>query len=399
VERSGATIRIPSPVDRRIEKRIVVEATFAVLVLLSLIVFYKALLGPQVAYASDRVELMYLRELWAESAPGFGLRDQIQPREYFLTQYRGFRSRPTVRGLIQSDETFAALVIIANKAFDRLEMAEIRGQAEATQAALEFDKALEDMANRVGEYAKKQLDTFRGVFLLIVAMIAAVVGVFIALELRLRALSIGEKRNQAFSRALIAAQEGERLRISRELHDAVAQDLAAAKLYCGLCESPEAGQAVRLLERAIDEVRNICYGLRPAELDRLGITEASGRLCSEIVRETGIEIIFSTEGLEGLSVDAETEINLYRILQEALANVRRHSGAKRARVTLAGLGNSMELRVEDDGNGSGGKEPGLGRTGMEERARMIGGQFRFGSGPWGGTTLSVIVPARGKESS
>jgi two-component system, NarL family, sensor kinase len=249
------------------------------------------------------------------------------------------------------------------------------------------------MVAKVADKSKRQLETFRMFFaIIVIGLLAAIVG-FIVLELRLRASSVGEARNRSLSRALIAAQEGERLRISRELHDAVAQDLAAAKLYCGLSSGQESELAVKLIDRAIDEVRNICYGLRPAELDRLGIAEAGARLCAEIERETGIEIKFVTDGIAGLILDTETEINLYRIIQEALSNVRRHSGARYVRVKMIGFGDYLELTVEDDGRGPRGTAPGLGRTGMEERARMIGGSFHFGFGPWGGSLLHVRAPA------
>jgi signal transduction histidine kinase len=371
-----------------------IEAGIALLVVFSFVFFFLALLGPQVAYASDRVALMSLREYWVDSASGFGLRNEPHPRSAFLEQYRLFRSRSSVQRLLKSDREFSSLMISADKAFERLEAFEIRGTASAALAAAEFDVALGEMAARVGDYARHQLEDFRLYYIAMMAGIVAAIAGYVALELRLRDLSAGEERNRAFSRALIAAQEGERLRISRELHDAVAQDLAAAKLYCGLCGTADAARAAGLLDRAIEEIRGICYGLRPAELDRLGIAKAGARLSADVGKESGIDVQFSSEGLEQLAIEPETEINLYRILQEALANVRRHSMAGRARVALVGTGDAVELSVEDDGLGTRGAGPGLGRTGMEERARMIGGSLRFGAGPWGGSILKVRVPAR-----
>jgi signal transduction histidine kinase len=369
----------------------------AVLTLLALIVFSQILLRPQIAFASDRVALMALRDQWLQVAAGFGLRSVPRPREGFLADYRSFTSRSSVRKLLQTDPAFAALANKANYAFSRLETDELRGDLGATQAASDFDAALSAMALRVGDFAQNQLESFMTFFYFVgIGLVATIVG-FVVLELRLRASSVGEARNRALSRALIAAQEGERLRISRELHDAVAQDLAAAKLYLGFGETPETEKASRLLERAIEEVRNICYGLRPAELDRLGISEAASRLCAETAKETGVEIRFVSEGLGNLDLEPETEINLYRILQEALSNVKRHAAARHVHIMLFGFGNYVELTVEDDGKGPGGTSPGLGRTGMEERARMIGGSFRFGFGPWGGSSLRVTAPTRRKE--
>lgn len=381
----------------RLEVRTWIEIALGVLVFLAIILFYRALLSPQISFANDRLELTNLRESWGQAAVGFGLRKQMNPREDFYNRYREFRQNPSIQALVKIDPQFAALNSKANAAFYRLETGELRAERNTLQSAEEFDQTLYQMALRIDEYAKNQLSAFRRTFVVTGAgILVAIVG-FIMLEVRLRASSAGEARNRALSRALIAAQEGERLRISHELHDAVAQDLAAAKLYCGLCEGPDAKQAVSLLERAIDEVRSLCYGLRPAELDRLGIAEAAARLCAETSNEMGIEVKLTVEGLGGLSVVPEAEINIYRILQEALTNVRRHSDASHVRVVLFGFGDYLELTVDDDGRGPRGTKPGLGRTGMEERAQMIGGRFYFGYGPWGGSSLRVTVPARRKE--
>lgn len=381
----------------RLEARTWIEIAIGILTFAAIVLFYNALLSPQISFANDRLALTNLRESWGQAATGFGLRKRINPREDFYNEYRSFRSNPSIKALLVTDPQFAALWSKANTVFYRLETGELRAERNTLESAEDFDGILYKMALRVDEYAKAQLKAFQRSFVVTAAgILVAIIG-FILLEIRLRATSAGEARNRALSRALIAAQEGERLRISHELHDAVAQDLAAAKLYCGLCEGPDAKQAATLLERAIEEVRNLCYGLRPAELDRLGIAEAASRLCTEVGNEMGIDVKLTTEGLAGLSLAPETEINIYRILQEALSNVRRHAGAAHVRVMLFGFGDYLELSVDDDGRGPRGTQPGLGRTGMEERAQMIGGRFHFGYGPWGGSSLRVTVPARRKE--
>jgi signal transduction histidine kinase len=376
----------------RVETRTWIEMALGALVFLAIVLFYRALLSPQISFANDRLELTNLRESWGQAAVGFGLRKEANPRSDFFDRYRDFRQNPSIIILTTTDPRFAQLMSKANSSFYVLETGELRAERNTLQAAEDFDGVLYQMALRVDEYAKSQLGAFQRSFAVTGAgILVAIIGL-IFLEIRLRASSAGEARNRAFSRALIAAQEGERLRIAHELHDAVAQDLAAAKLYCGLCEEAEAKQAATLLERAIEEVRNLCYGLRPAELDRLGIAEAASRLCAEAGKDMNIEVKLTIEGLAGLHLTPETEINIYRILQEALSNVRRHSGAAHVRVVLFGFGDYLELTVDDDGRGPRGTQPGLGRTGMEERARMIGGNFRFGYGPWGGSSLRVTVP-------
>ncbi len=381
------------------ESRTWIEIALGLTALLILVILYKALLGPQIEFASDRMALTNLRESWSQAAAGFGLGTNPNPRVDFFSEYRHFRTHPSIQVLLKSDPQFAILASKANAAFSRLEASDLRAERNYFQSAAAFDSNLFLMAVRVDDYAKDQLDAFRRSFIAIGAGIAVATVGFILLESRLRASSAGEARNRALSRALIAAQEGERLRISHDLHDAIAQDLAAAKLYCGLCEGPDAKQAALLLNHAIDEVRNLCYGLRPAELDRLGIAEATANLCSEMGRDTDIKVNLTIEGLASLDLEPETEINLYRILQEALTNVRRHADAKHVRVVLFGFGDYIELTVDDDGRGPRGAKPGLGRTGMEERAKMIGGRFYFGFGPWGGSSLRVTVPTRRKEAS
>jgi signal transduction histidine kinase len=383
----------------RLEPRTWIEIALGMLIFLAIVLFYKALLSPQISFANDRLELTALRESWGQASVGFGMRAQVHPREDFYNRFREFRQSPSIKALVQIDPQFAALSARANTVFYRLETGELRAERHTLLSAEEFDAILYQMALRVDEYAKVQLGAFQRSFAVTGAgILLAIVG-FIVLEVRLRASSAGEARNRALSRALIAAQEGERLRISHELHDAVAQDLAAAKLYCGLCEGSDAVQAASLLERAIQEVRNLCHGLRPAELDRMGIAEAASRLCAEVGDEMGVDVKLTVEGLAGLHLAPETEINVYRILQEALTNVRRHSEASHVRVVLFGFGDYLELTVDDDGRGPRGTQPGLGRTGMEERARMIGGKFYFGYGPWGGSSLRVTVPAQRKETA
>jgi signal transduction histidine kinase len=393
----GATLRAVQRLHLDVESRAWTKVYLGVLFLFAMALFYKAMVRPQVSYTADRVALMDLREAWGQAAAGYGLRASANPRDDFVTAYRRFRDRPSVQKLIRRDPQFALVTGKANAAFSRLETAELRGQRSALLFASEFDTSLYLMDVRVDSYAKAQADTYRMVFLVVGAGLLVAIAGFAVLEFNLRASSAGVARNRAFSRALIGAQEGERLRLAYELHDTVAQDLAAVKLYCGLAEGPYAKQASLLLDRAIEEVRGICHGLRPAELDRLGIVEAVSHLCLEMTRETGIEVKLTVEGLDHLDLEQETEINLFRILQEALTNVRRHAQARHVRVVLFGFGDYIELTVDDDGCGPRGTKPGLGRTGMEERARMVGGRFHFGYGPWGGASLRVTLPTRRKE--
>jgi len=397
---SQATFLLVTQEKRRGRVRAIVEASVFVIMILICVLFAQAIIEIQNSLSEEKVGLMALRERWVAVAAGYGLRgDNRTSAADFFAEYQRFRSRPTFRELLVSDTVFSSLADKAEVALYRLDLAEIR--AEAAIAASFFDEILFAMVERISSYSSERLQASRRSFFLLVVSLIALTGGFIFLEKRLRVSNADETRSRAITRALLAAEEGERLRISRELHDAVAQDLAAAKLFCGLANSPDATKAGLLLEQAIGEVREICHGLRPAELDRLGIAEASARLCAELGRSMGVEIRFYAEGLVSLAFEAETEINIYRILQEGLANVRRHSGARIVRVSLRarrGKSSVVELKIEDDGRGPGGSAPGLGRTGMEERARMIGGSFRFSPGSAGGTLIVVTVPVKEKEA-
>jgi signal transduction histidine kinase len=392
-----AARRTAQQLRRFLESGAWTKVYLSILLLFAVFLVYKGILSPRSAYTDDRAALLDLREAWSQSATGFGLRPEINPRQEFMDQYQKFRATPSIQRLLREDPQFAAYSAKAGAALSLLQTAEIRADRNAFRYAADFDTMLYLMDGRIETFGKAQADSHRDILLSVAGgLVAGILG-FSLLEYRLSLSSAGMARNQAFSRALIAAQEGERLRISYELHDAVAQDLATAKLYCGLCEEPFGRKATVLLDRAIEEIRGICHGLRPAELDRLGIKEAVSHLCTEMQRESGIEVKLTVEGLDYLALQAETEINLFRILQEALTNVRRHAQANHVRVVLFGFGDYVELTVDDDGRGPQGAKPGLGRTGMEERARMVGGRFHFGYGPWGGASLRVTLPTTRKE--
>jgi signal transduction histidine kinase len=391
----GSPARIRPSARRPDRFRAALETAIFLAAVLAFVLLALSLVDAQASLSDDRAGLLSLRESWAVAAAGFGLRGDLQASiEDFSDEYRLFRSRPSFQELLKADSTFAGLASGAEAALSRMEGAERRGRAVAADAAAEVDRTLALMAVRVGEWSRDRLSRSRLLLLALAGALAALGASFLILERRLKLAGADEARSRALSRALIAATEGERLRLSRELHDAVAQDLAAARLYAGMASGDDAARASGLIQRAIDEVREICHGLRPAELDNLGLTEASARLCADNSGIQDFSVEFRVEGTTGLRYEPETEINVYRILQEGLANARRHSGGTRARVTLSMGVDRIGLRVEDDGRGPGSSAPGLGRTGMEERARMLGGEFHLGPAAGRGAALSISLPAR-----
>jgi len=220
---------------------------------------------------------------------------------------------------------------------------------------------------------------------------------------RFRLLKREAALQESLSRRLIGSQEEERKRIAQELHDSLGQELLVLNAHAERTarKHPELGgelekQSQRILS-AIEETRRIAYGLRPPHLETIGLGPMLEGLAEELDANTAIEVEAEVDPIEP-RLDAEAEINLYRIAQEALANAIRHSGAERVVLRVFGEEGEVILRVVDDGHGlrlAGGGGGSLGLSGMEQRARIIGGHFRVGPMPDGGTRVEVRVPRTG----
>jgi two-component system sensor histidine kinase UhpB len=210
-----------------------------------------------------------------------------------------------------------------------------------------------------------------------------------------------ERRESA--RVALAAQERERLRVARELHDEIGQSLTAATLRAERAAEEDAVHASAQLRavaddirESLDDVRRIARELRPEALDDLGLVNALITLCSRMAEQSGLRIEREFEGHPSLS--DETELVVYRIAQESLTNTARHADAKRARLSLTVAGDEVVLRVSDDGIGLPHELPKntAGLAGMRERALLVGGSLEVSSGPEGGTNVELRVPADGQ---
>ena len=212
-----------------------------------------------------------------------------------------------------------------------------------------------------------------------------------------------ERRDSA--RRALGAQESERLRIARELHDEVGQALTAVVLQLDRLErgvGPSQREQVEAAREAVrgslEEVRTIAVLLRPEALDDLGLSSALAFLTNEVARHAGVRVdrVLSPD-LPPLS--AEEELVVYRVAQEALTNVVRHSGARRAWLELRAIGDGVELAVRDDGSGFdvAAVQTGAGLRGMRERAVLVGADVEIASGAGNGTTvrLRLATPDRG----
>jgi signal transduction histidine kinase len=200
---------------------------------------------------------------------------------------------------------------------------------------------------------------------------------------------------------LVAAQEEERRRIQRDLHDGLGPVLASMRLRLEACldevrnGDPLARDLERLYElvgQATGDIRRLVYDLRPPVLDQLGLLPALRQHCERFSRETGVAVGFEVD--RGLRVPAAAEVALLRVAQEALLNVGKHARASRADVRLERSDGALSLVVRDDGvgfdaNGHGGEGTGLGS--MRERAELPGGTLRLAAHP-GGTEVTVSIP-------
>jgi signal transduction histidine kinase/HAMP domain-containing protein len=220
-----------------------------------------------------------------------------------------------------------------------------------------------------------------------------------------------EENVRGLTHELMKAQEKERLRISRELHDSVAQQLSAVKISLdNVMEMlPERAnkklkskvrQSSHNVQNALGSIRELAYGLRPPILDYLGLTRALYQLCEEFTNRTGIKVNLLIAGIEEDKLSENAAITIYRFIQEGLNNVRQHAQAKNISIKLVSSYPKIILRLEDDGQGfdvieqqSGtfiGKHMGL--LNMQERVALLGGTMQIESQPDKGTHILVEVP-------
>jgi two-component system sensor histidine kinase UhpB len=207
-----------------------------------------------------------------------------------------------------------------------------------------------------------------------------------------------DERRDSTRRAL-GAQEGERSRIARELHDEVGQQLTAlllrltsARRLAGPDVEPILVEAHGLTRGALDDVRRVARELRPEALDDLGLPSALAALSERFSRQAGLRVEHQLQPVLP-PLTAEEELVVYRVAQEAVTNVVRHAGCDRADLTLRVTDDALVLDVRDQGRGF---DPGAvtanGLVGMRERALLIGARFEVRSRPGQGTLVRLALP-------
>lgn len=228
----------------------------------------------------------------------------------------------------------------------------------------------------------------------------------------------GQQRLRHLAQRVFTAQERERYRVSRELHDEAGQALTGLKITLeminadldrrdGGIESAEAGlirqqldAAVELCELTMNQIRVVAHDLRPAALENLGLDMTLQSFCRDFARRTNLDIIYKCVGSTVHQLPAAVDIALYRFLQEALNNVAKHAQASRVSVELHADKTTISLTVVDDGRGFEPEEvmqvhnqaQGIGLSGMQERLESVGGRLIISSRPGEGTHLVAWIP-------
>jgi signal transduction histidine kinase len=218
-----------------------------------------------------------------------------------------------------------------------------------------------------------------------------------------------EEAAHEFSGRLIKAQEEERARLARELHDDVTQRLASLAIDAGREErklsSPAAGSAMRSMREGLvrlsEDVHALSYRLHPSILEDLGLVEALKSECERFSRTCPVRLETNAQDVPA-TVPRDVALCLFRIAQEGLRNIARHAGATRVEVGLRRMDDGLQLTVKDNGAGF---DPAqhragvsLGHAGMRQRVFFLGGTIEIDSSPGRGTMIFAWVPLKGEQS-
>ena len=201
-----------------------------------------------------------------------------------------------------------------------------------------------------------------------------------------RGLQDAQDSLRSYVQLAMRAQESERQRLSRELHDETIQDLVVVRnsLRGALQSGESLDERERLLEsgidRSIDDIRRLCRALRPSILDDLGLIPAIEALTGEVRSRSKLDVSMHVEGTP-VRLQAEAELAIYRVVQEALHNVERHASATRAKVEISYAPSGTRVSIVDDGRGFDPQQAlptdRLGLVGMRERTRLVGGELQL----------------------
>lgn len=220
---------------------------------------------------------------------------------------------------------------------------------------------------------------------------------------------------QRLTHELIKAQENERYRIARDLHDHIAQDLSSLKIHLQTLFAAQPSmsdeshrrvdETIGILQRSISDVRNLAYDLRPPGLDQLGLVRTLFLYCEDFAQSNNLKIDFIAAGLDDLLLDEDIQINLYRLIQEALHNVKKHAEARGVTIRLVASSPNLMLRIIDDGKGfdvngwraKSYKEKRMGLQSMVERVGLLNGTIDIRSRLEKGAGIFITIPIKEQQ--
>jgi len=214
-------------------------------------------------------------------------------------------------------------------------------------------------------------------------------------------------QQQEFSMRLIASQEAERKRIAAELHDSLGQNIIIIKNRALLGKqagedkesiSEQLDEIAKTATATLDDMRKIAHNLRPLNLERFGLTDTIAHTVKDVGAASGISLQSTLENIDGL-VQPEMEMHIFRIIQEALNNIVKHSHATCGSVTIAKEATSVRLTIQDNGKGfdvssraDNKHNAGFGLEDIRHRADLINARLTIAASPGGGTTINAAVP-------
>ena len=240
-------------------------------------------------------------------------------------------------------------------------------------------------------------------------LLRAKVSVFVELHRKTRQLEMLNLELRRLSSSLIAAQDQERRRIARDLHDGLGQELSGAKMMVDCIQMQNqsmewkekaAAEASALIDQAIQQVRSISHLLHPPMLDEIGLQSSLRWYLDGLTKRSGLETSLEVQPEDFPRFGSELETTIFRVVQEALTNVFRHAEARRVGLDLAIRDGQIIIKVSDDGKGIpdsvadfDGDKIGVGIAGMRQRVKELGGKLRLRNGN-PGTLLEAVIPIK-----
>jgi two-component system NarL family sensor kinase len=267
---------------------------------------------------------------------------------------------------------------------------------------------IEDVTEEVANLQLAVNDNIETTFFSLIVIVVVTVAVILVLTLavNLHEHRLADKSLKELAHKTVMFQEDEKKHLARELHDGINQLLISSKCHLELLgtklddetQKQHLAKSQNSLMTAINEVRHISHQLRPSALDDIGLEAAMTTLLTDFKAHSGVDVEASLSTSQS-RLKSEVATTLYRVAQESLTNIEKHSQAKQVTVILQQLGDMLQLIIRDDGVGfdvgSTLRKSGIGLRNMRERVEFLGGDFELESEPGFGTEITVLLKLDG----